>query len=97
MGFWNRQGHHLHTIRRSLTLGRRLFGTMRHTNAPPFPWHLSHSIVHLLHWQLGTVVTATDCQGDVWVGFRCDHCGKICGVEPAYQVWRRRPQDRCFT
>jgi hypothetical protein len=71
--------------------------TQRIQKYPPWSWHLGHAIAHLLSWQLGRVVTATDEVGDVWVGFRCEACARLDAVEPGHAVWHRRPKDGDFT
>jgi hypothetical protein len=77
-------------------LARERF-THRIQKYPPWSWHLWHAFMHLFHFQDGTVVTATDEVGDVWVGFRCRACGRLDGAEPGYSVWHRRPKDGEFT
>jgi hypothetical protein len=66
------------------------------TKYPPASWHFWHSLMHLFHFQLGRVVTATDEVGDVWVGFQCAKCARLDGIEPGYAVWNRRPKDGAF-
>lgn len=39
-----------------------------------------HRVAHWLGWNLGTVVSALDRQGTVWIGFKCDACGKVSGI-----------------
>lgn len=41
---------------------------------------MRHRIAHWLHWNLGTVVSALDERGTVWIGFRCATCGKVSGI-----------------
>lgn len=36
-----------------------------------------HKIMHLLKLNSGHVVSKLDDNGCVWIGFQCDHCGKI--------------------
>lgn len=41
-----------------------------------------HHIVHALGMSTGHVVSVI-WKGTIWVGFRCDHCGKVLGKHPA--------------
>jgi hypothetical protein len=36
-----------------------------------------HRILHWLGRTTGTVVTALDKNGTVWIGFRCHTCGRV--------------------
>lgn len=45
---------------------------------------LLHRLAHLTHWNLGSVVSALDANGTVWIGFRCARCGKITGVHATH-------------
>jgi hypothetical protein len=43
---------------------------------------LRHWAAHKLHWQLGTVVSAT-VNGRIWIGFQCSTCGAVTGAHIA--------------
>ncbi len=43
-----------------------------------------HWLEHRLGWNRGTVVSATDVRGNVWIGFKCSTCGKISGIHATH-------------
>ena len=38
---------------------------------------LWHKIEHRLGWNRGSVVSRTDAQGHIWIGFQCSGCGEV--------------------
>lgn len=44
-----------------------------------------HRLVHWFGWNGGTVVTWRSRSGRLMVGFRCDRCGELAGIHPAYE------------
>lgn len=38
-----------------------------------------HRLAHLIGWNTGRIVTKLDQDGNVWVAFQCNGCGKISG------------------
>ena len=43
-----------------------------------------HRIMHWLGWNTGTVVSALDAGGTVWIGFKCGQCGEVSGIHASY-------------
>lgn len=41
-----------------------------------------HRLAHRLHWQRGYVVSGWS-DDALWIGFRCDACGKVTGAHIA--------------
>jgi hypothetical protein len=46
---------------------------------------LLHRLAHLLHWQLGHVVSAFDKHGTLWMAFKCQRCGKVTGIHASHR------------
>jgi hypothetical protein len=43
-----------------------------------------HRLAHRLSWQLGTIVSAVDRRGTVWIGFKCATCGEVSGIHATH-------------
>lgn len=42
-----------------------------------------HKLAHLFRWNKGYIVSTTDRQNIIWIGFKCLKCGKISGIHPS--------------
>lgn len=50
----------------------------------PFNETKWHCFMHLLGLTRGSVVTALDKRGTVWIGFKCVQCGRVGGIHASY-------------
>lgn len=50
-----------------------------------------HKVAHFFSCNTGRVVSHTDEQGNIWIGFQCDQCGQVSG---AYISQTRAPSKK---
>lgn len=54
---------------------------------------LLHRIAHFFSWNTGRVVSHTDEQRNIWIGFQCDQCGQVSDAHIA-QTYTRSKEDQ---
>jgi len=53
---------------------------------------LLHKIAHFFSCNTGHVVSHTDEEGNIWIGFQCDKCGEVSGAHISHVAPSQKDQ-----